>query len=117
MMLLKGKEVGGHLVLIYIVSVAYLGHCIFAQLGHSDKNKRRTFLNNEKYQTRKSYWETKIPNKKRKRETKRDKRDKRCRIDTCVYWMLASEKGAPAWSTYRVHIVVVEHLVIDCSLI
>ena len=77
MMLLKGKEVGGHLVLIYIVSVAYLGHCIFAQLGHSDKNKRRTFLNNEKYQTRKSYWETKIPIKKRKRETKRDKRDKR----------------------------------------
>ena len=77
MMLLKGKEVGGHFVLIYIVSVAYLGHCIFAQLGHSDKNKRRTFLNNEKYQTRKSYWETKIPNKKRKRETKRDKREKR----------------------------------------
>ena len=34
-----------------------------------------------------------------------------------MYWMLASEKGAPAWSTYRVHIVVVEHLVIDCSLI
>ena len=55
--------------------------------------------------------------KERQKETKETKRDKRCRIDTCVYWMLASEKGAPAWSTYRVHIVVVEHLVIDCSLI
>ena len=52
------------------------------------KTKDLHFLNNEKYKTRKSYWETKIPNKKRKRETKRDKK---CRRDTCVYWMLASE--------------------------
>ena len=41
---LKGKEIGGHLMLIYIVSVAYLGQCIF---GHTwlcrQKQKKYVF--------------------------------------------------------------------------